>query len=77
MEIKKVAGRPQKISMGTVLLLADAIAYNTNISDSCAFVGISRSSFYHYLKNNKVFAERIAVAKEDQRKVPKNFWTVF
>lgn len=76
MEIKKAVGRPPKVTMQTVILLADAIAHNTNITDSCRFVGISRSVYYHYLKNNQVFAERMAAAKEDQSKVPMNFWTI-
>lgn len=76
MEIKNTAGRPHRMNMRTVILLADAIAHNTNITDSCAFVGISRSTFYYYLKNNQVFAERIATAKQDQTKIATNFWTI-
>ena len=44
--------------MRTVIILADAISHNTNITDSCRFAGTSRSSYYHYLKNNQMFAER-------------------
>lgn len=77
MEIKKaVVGRPPQITMRIVILLADAIAHNTNITDSCRFVGISRSSFYHYLKHNQMFAERMDAAKQDQSKVTMNFWTI-
>lgn len=76
MKINKAAGRPTKVTMRTVVLLADAIAHNTSITDSCRFVGISRSVFYFYLKNNKVFAERIAIAKQNQSKVPMSFWTI-
>lgn len=76
MKIRKAVGRKQKITMNTVVILSDAIAHNTNITDSCRFVGISRSSFYYYLKNNQVFAERIAVAKQNQREVPMGFWTI-
>ncbi len=74
--IKKSAGRPQTITMRTVIILADAISHNTNISDSCRFAGISRSSYYLYMKNNQVFAERIATAKENQTKVTMSFWTI-
>jgi ACT domain-containing protein len=76
MKIKKGTGRPQQITMRTVILLADAISHNTNITDSCRFVGISRSSFYYYLKKNQVFAERMASAKQNQRKVTMSFWTI-
>jgi ACT domain-containing protein len=76
MKINKAVGRQQKVTMRTVVLLADAIAHNTNITDSCRFVGISRSSFYYYLKNNQVFAERMATAKENQSKFTMNFWTI-
>jgi ACT domain-containing protein len=76
MEIKKATGRPQQITMRTVIILADAIAHNTNVTDSCRFAGISRSSFYHYLKNNQVFAERMASAKQNQAKVTMSFWTI-
>ena len=77
MIINKAIGRPPKVTMSTVILLSDAIAHNTSITDSCRFVGISRSVFYYYLKNNRVFAERMATAKENQRKVTMSFWTVF
>lgn len=76
MKINKAVGRPPKVTMRTVVLLSDAIAHNTSITDSCRFVGISRSVFHYYLKNNQVFAERIAVAKQNQCKVPMSFWTV-
>lgn len=76
MEIKNAVGRPPKVTMRTVILLSDAIAHNTSITDSCRFVGISRSVFYFYLKNNQVFAERITVAKQNQRKMPMSFWTI-
>lgn len=76
MAIKQAIGRPQTITMRTVIILADAISHSTNITDSCRFAGISRSTFYHYLKNNQVFAERIAKAKENQTKVTMSFWTI-
>ena len=76
MDIKKATGRPQQITMRTVIILADAISHNTNITDSCRFAGISRSSFYYYLKNNQVFAERMATAKENKTKVTMSFWTI-
>ena len=77
MEIRKATGRPPKVTIRTVVLLADAIAHNTNITDSCRFVGISRSAYYHYLKNNQVFAERMAVAQESRSKIPMSFWTIY
>lgn len=76
MAIKKAIGRPQNITMRIVIILADAISHNTNITDSCRFAGISRSSFYHYLKHNQLFAERMAKAKENQTKVSMSFWTI-
>lgn len=76
MPIKQAIGRPQTITMRTVIILADAISHNTNITDSCRFVGISRSTYYHYLKNNQVFAERMAKAKANQTKVTMSFWTI-
>lgn len=76
MAIKQTFGRPQTITMRTVIILADAISHNTNITDSCRFAGTSRSSYYHYLKNNQVFAERMAKAKANQTKVTMSFWTI-
>lgn len=77
MDIKKAVGRPTKINMRTVIKLADAIAHNTNITDSCRFVGISRTSYYRHLNNNPVFAEKMSTAMINRNKVVFNFVTTY
>ena len=77
MDIKKAIGRPTKINMRTVVRLADAIAHNTNITESCLFVGISRDTYYRHFNSNPVFAEKMTTAKINRDKVVFSFLTTF
>lgn len=77
MDIKKATiGRPTKINMRVIEQLADAIAHNTNITDSCDYVGISRQSYYHHLNTNKLFAKTMTTAKNNRTKVLFTFLTI-
>lgn len=76
MATPKAIGRPLKVNYKIIIKLADAIQHNSNITDACRYAGISRDTFYRYLNNEAVFAEKMAVAKDSQNKVVFSFLTV-
>lgn len=69
-------GRPQKLSYKVIIMLADAIQHNASITESCRYAGISRTTFYQFLKNDLV-KEKIEIAKKNQSKLLFNFLTKF
>lgn len=71
---KNAIGRPSKVDYRIMIKLADAIQHNANITDACRYAGISRDTFYRHL-NNEVFAEKIAIAKDNQNKLVMSFLT--
>jgi hypothetical protein len=75
MAIKKVVGRPQEFNFKTISKLADSVAHSYPISDACKFARISKSTYYYYLKREPLFAEAMALARENQSKVSFNFRT--
>jgi ACT domain-containing protein len=77
MTAKKAIGRPPKVNYKIMVKLADAIQHNANITDACRYAGISRDTFYRYLNNEEVFAEKMAIAKDNQNKVIFSFLTTF
>ena len=76
MEIKKANGRPPKVTYKTMLRLSDAIQHNSTIGEACRYAGISRSTYFLYMKN-EVFAEKMKSAKDNQNKVIFSFRTHF
>ncbi len=76
MIINKAIGRPTKISYSTMIMLADSIRHNSTITEACRYAGISRDTYYRFLEN-KVFAEKMAIAKNNQNKVVFSFLTPF
>ncbi len=72
----KAVGRPPKVNYKIIIKLADAIQHNANVTDACRYAGISRDTFYRYLNNEEVFAEKMATAKDNQSKVVFSFLTV-
>lgn len=76
MEIKKATGRKPKVTYTTILRLADAIQHNSSISEACKWAGISRTTFFYYMRNNEVFAEKMLEAKENQKKSVFSFFTI-
>lgn len=76
MAIKRGRGRPPKFNLKIVNKLADSIAHNYNVVDSCRYAGISTSTYYFYLKKEGLFREKIAQAVENQNKVNFNFRTM-
>lgn len=75
MAIKNAVGRPSKFNIKTVDKLSFYIQRNYNISDSCKFTRISRSTYYKYLKTEPLFADSIATAQDNANKVTFNFHT--
>jgi hypothetical protein len=75
MAIKKAVGRPQEFNFKTVSKLHDAVSHSYSISDACKFARISKSTYFYYLKREPLFAEAMALAHENQRKVNFNFRT--
>lgn len=71
----RAIGRPPKVNYKIIIRLADAIQHNSNITDACRYAGISRDTYYRHLRN-EVFAETMAVAKDNQNKVVFSFLTV-
>lgn len=65
MEIRKAIGRKPKVTYTTMLRLADAIQHNSSISEACSWVGISRTTFFYYMRNNEVFKDKMLAAKEN------------
>lgn len=74
--MQKANGRPPKVTYKTMIRLADALQHNSTVGEACRWAGISRNTYYSYL-NNEVFAEKIAIAKENQNKVVFSFSTYF
>jgi ACT domain-containing protein len=76
MTIPKAVGRRPKVNYKIIIKLADAIQHNSNITDACRYAGISRDTYYRHL-SNEVFAEKMAIAKDNQNKVVFSFLTTF
>jgi ACT domain-containing protein len=75
--IRKSVGRPPVLTYKTMLKLADAIQHNSTITEACRYAGISRDTYYRYLKSEPVFSETMAIAKQNQNRVPMSFLTIF
>lgn len=71
----KAIGRPLKVDYKIMLRLADAIQHNATITEATRYAGISRSVYYYHLHSNEVFAEKMAIAKENQSKLVMSFPT--
>ena len=76
MEIRKAIGRKPKVTYTTMLSLQDAIQHSATITEACRYAGISRDTYYRYL-GNAVFAEKMAIAKDNQNKIVFSFLTPF
>lgn len=76
MEIRKAIGRKPKVTYTTMLRLADSIQHNSSISEACDWAGISRTTFFYYMRNNEVFKDKMMAAKENQNKAVFSFFTI-
>jgi hypothetical protein len=77
MAIPKAIGRPPKVNYKIMIKLADAIQHNASITEACRYSGISTDTFFRYMKDNEVFAEKMAIAKDNQNKAVFSFLTTF
>ncbi|MDB5182413.1 MAG: hypothetical protein JWO47_197 [Candidatus Saccharibacteria bacterium] len=77
MEIKKAIGRPPKVNYRVIIKLADSIQHNSTITEACRYAGISRDTYYHYMNNETVFAEKMTTAKDNQNRLVMSFLTVY
>ncbi len=77
MPIRNAVGRPTKINYRIIIKLADSIQHNATITEACRYAGISRQTYYCYLNSEEVFAEKMAIAKDNQNKLVMNFLTVW
>lgn len=71
-----VHGGPSKVNHRTIIKLTDLIQHNATIAEACRYAGISRSTYFYHMRN-EVFAEKMAVAKDNQKKVIFSFSTYF
>lgn len=76
MEIRKATGRKPKVTYTTMQRLADSLQHNSTISEACRWSGISTTTFFYYMRNNEVFAEKMLAAKQNQNKVVFSFFTI-
>lgn len=74
---KNAIGRPLKVDAKVMTKLIAAIQTNSNINDACRYAGVSRQTYYSYLNNQPVFAEKMTVAKNNRDKLMMSFLTVW
>lgn len=77
MAIKRPVGRLPKVNYRVIIKLADAIQHNASVTEACRYTGISRDTFYRHLHSEPVFAEKMAVAKDNQNKLVMSFLTTY
>ena len=77
MTIKNAVGRPIKVDAKVMTKLIAAIQTNSNIKDACRYAGISRQTYYFYLNNEELFAEKMETAKNNRNKLMMSFLTVW
>lgn len=61
---KQGAGRPPIISQEVVRILEDAFCYDATVEEACLIAGISRQTYYEFLKKFPLFADRVAELRE-------------
>lgn len=77
MAVPKAIGRPPKVNYKIMVKLADAIQHNASITEACKYSGISKDTYFRYMKDNEVFAEKMTIAKDNQDKAVFSFLTIF
>lgn len=56
-------GRPSKITPEVVRKLEASFQWDLSVSEACALAGISRSTYYGYLRTHEEFSHKIARAQ--------------
>ncbi len=60
-------GRPTKLTEDTVKKLESVFKLDAPVKTACAYAGISRETYYTWLKENDGFSDRMAKAQEYAR----------
>jgi len=60
-------GRPTKLTEDTVKKLESVFNLDVTVTTACAYAGISRETYYSWLKENPEFSDRMAKAQEYAR----------
>lgn len=68
-------GRPTKMNIRTMVMLADALKNNYSVTDACRWAKVGRTTYYRHMNNNVVFATKMNYAIESRNKVSFNFGT--
>ena len=66
-------GRPPKVDYRFMGKLEDALQHGTSISVACKYAGISRDTYYRYLKNETVFSGKMKTAQNNFRLMKSSF----
>lgn len=61
---KNPRGRPTSMTIDVVSKLLAAFNNDYNITQACAYAGISRETYYKWCEDNPVFSDKMAEAKE-------------
>jgi hypothetical protein len=77
MTTKSAIGRPLKVDAKVMTKLIAAIQTNSSITDACRYAGVSRQTYYSYLNNEPVFAEKMETAISNRNKLMMGFLTVW
>lgn len=72
---RKSIGRPSKVDVKTIMMLADMLQHSASVSDACRYAGISRDTYYRYMNNEPIFAEKMNAARTNQNKLAFTFLT--
>lgn len=61
--VKKNMGRPPKVNYKLMAKLEDALKNGASVTEACSYANISRDTYYRYLNNEEVFADRMTAAR--------------
>lgn len=53
------AGRPPSMTQEVVRKLEDAFCYDSTVEEACLYAGISRQTYYEFIKEYPAFADRV------------------
>lgn len=59
----KSVGRPPTVDYKVIKKLECALHFGHTVTRACSYAGISRDTYYRYLRADHVFAERIKKAR--------------
>lgn len=76
MTYKKDVGRPTKMTIRRMDRIADALRNNYSVTDSGAWAGISKDTYYRHMRNNEIFSNNMKSAIESRNKVSLDFRTM-